>query len=205
MWGDLKRELSEELARTIRERFGVDHEPVLEVPPRRELGDLASPAALQLARTLKRKPREIAQEIADALPRPALVRAITVEGAGYLNYRLDRGAFTAQVLSADLLPARPPKGRDGKVIIEHTNINPNKAAHIGHLRNAILGDVLARCLRGLGYTVEVENYIDDTGVQLADVVVGFLDLRRLGAAEIEALPEPFDYYCWDLYSEVGQW
>jgi arginyl-tRNA synthetase len=202
MWGDLKQELSEELARTIRERFGVDHEPVLEVPPRRELGDLASPAALQLARTLKRKPREIAQEIADALPRPALVSAITVEGAGYLNIRLDRGAFTAQVLEADLLAAGP---RDGKVIIEHTNINPNKAAHIGHLRNAILGDVLARCLRGLGYPVEVENYIDDTGVQLADVVVGFLDLRRLGAAEIEALPEPFDYYCWDLYSEVGQW
>jgi len=206
MWGDLKQELSAGLARTIRERFGVDHDPVLEVPPRRELGDLASPAALQLARTLKRKPREIAQELADAFPRPALakamVQAVTVEGAGYLNFRLDRGAFTAQVLAADLLPARP---RDGKVIIEHTNINPNKAAHIGHLRNAVLGDVLARCLKGLGYEVEIENYIDDTGVQLADVVVGFMDLRHLGAAEVAAIPEPFDFYCWDLYSEVGQW
>jgi len=202
MWGDLKKELGEGLARTIRDRFGVEHAPVLEVPPRRELGDLATPAALQLARVLKRKPREIAQEIAEAFPLPALVRAVTVEGAGYLNFHLDRGAFTAQVLSADLLAGAP---RPGKVIIEHTNINPNKAAHIGHLRNAILGDVLARCLKGLGYTVEVENYIDDTGVQLADVVVGFLDLRHLGETEVLALPEPFDYYCWDLYSEVGQW
>jgi arginyl-tRNA synthetase len=202
MWGDLKKELSDGLAKTIRERFSVEHAPVLEVPPRRELGDLASPAALQLARILKRKPREIAQELADAFPRPALVHAVTVEGAGYLNFRLDRGAFTAQVLSSDLLAGAP---RPGKVIIEHTNINPNKAAHIGHLRNAVLGDVLARCLKGLGATVEVENYIDDTGVQLADVVVGFLDLRHLTAADVLALPEPFDYYCWDLYSEVGQW
>jgi arginyl-tRNA synthetase len=202
MWGDLKKELSDGLAKTIREHFGVDHAPVLEVPPRRELGDLASPAALQLARILKRKPREIAQELADAFPRPALVHAVTVEGAGYLNFRLDRGAFTAQVLSLDLLAGAP---RPGKIIIEHTNINPNKAAHIGHLRNAVLGDVLARCLQGLGATVEVENYIDDTGVQLADVVVGFLDLRQLTAADVLALPDPFDYYCWDLYSEVGQW
>ena len=202
MWGDLKRELTDSLANTIRERFGLEHAPVLEVPPRRELGDLASPAALQLARLLKRKPREIAQELADALPRPALVHAVTVEGAGYLNFRLDRGAFTAQVLEADLLGRTP---RPGKVIIEHTNINPNKAAHIGHLRNSVLGDVLARCLKGLGYTVEVENYIDDTGVQLADVVVGFLDLRHLTAADVLALPEPFDYYCWDLYAEVGPW
>jgi arginyl-tRNA synthetase len=205
MWGDLKKELATELARTIRERFSVDHEPVLEVPPRRELGDLASPAALQLARILKRKPREIAQELADAFPRPALVAAVTVEGAGYLNFRFDRGAFAAAVLTADLLASPRVHPRSGKVIIEHTNINPNKAAHIGHLRNAVLGDVLARCLKALGYPVEVENYIDDTGVQLADVVVGFLDLRRLSPAEVEAIPEPFDYYCWDLYSEIGQW
>jgi arginyl-tRNA synthetase len=91
------------------------------------------------------------------------------------------------------------------VVVEHTNINPNKAAHIGHLRNAVLGDVLVRCLRWLGYPVEVQNYIDDTGVQLADVVVGFVDLRGLGLDRVAALPEPFDYYCWDLYSEVGGW
>jgi arginyl-tRNA synthetase len=202
MWRTLKDRLAAEMARAIRALYGVEHEPVLEVPPRRELGDLAFPAALQLARVLKRPPRTIAQELAAAFQAPAAVAALTVEGAGYLNLRLARSAFAAALLEAPLLPDTP---RAGKVIVEHTNINPNKAAHIGHLRNAVLGDVLARSLRGLGWPVEVQNYIDDTGVQLADVVVGFRDLRGMRAAEVAALPEPFDFLCWDLYSEVGRW
>ena len=202
MWTEHKTRLAGAIARVIRERFGVDHAPVLEVPPRRELGDLASPAAMQLARTLKKNPRAIAEEIAAHLERPPLVRDIQVQGAGYLNVWLHRPAVAAALLDAEILGGPP---RSGKILIEHTNINPNKAAHIGHLRNAVLGDVLARSLRALGHTVEVQNYIDDTGVQLADVVVGFLDLRGLSRAEIEAIPEPFDYYCWDLYSEVGRW
>ncbi len=202
MWRELKAELAAEMARAIQTLYGVDHEPLLEVPPRRELGDLAFPAALQLARALKRPPRAIAQELAGAFRPPPAVAAVGVEGAGYLNLRLRRSAFAAALLEASLLPAA---ARAGKVIVEHTNINPNKAAHIGHLRNAVLGDVLARALRGLGHPVEVQNYIDDTGVQLADVVVGFHDLRGQGAAEVAALPEPFDYLCWDLYSQVGRW
>ncbi len=202
MWRELKDRLAAEMARAIRALYGVEHEPVVEVPPRRELGDLAFPAALQLARVLKRPPRAIAQELAAAFQAPAAVKAVTVEGAGYLNLRLQRSAFAAALLEAPLLPGTP---RAGKVIVEHTNINPNKAAHIGHLRNAVLGDVLARALARLGWPVEVQNYIDDTGVQLADVVVGFYDLRGLRAAEVAALPEPFDYLCWDLYSEVGRW
>ncbi|HEX9671713.1 MAG TPA: arginine--tRNA ligase, partial [Thermoanaerobaculia bacterium] len=174
MWGELKRELAAEMARAIRELYGVEHEPLLEVPPRRELGDLAFPAALQLARVLKRPPRAIAQELAAAFRPPAAVAAVAVEGAGYLNLRLRRSPFAAALLEAPLLPGGE---RGGKVVLEHTNINPNKAAHIGHLRNAVLGDVLARALRALGRPVEVQNYIDDTGVQLADVVVGFHDLR----------------------------
>jgi arginyl-tRNA synthetase len=205
MWTELKGQLAGELARTIRERFGVEHQPVLEIPPRRELGDLASPAGMQLARVLKRNPRAIAEELAAAFPRPAAVRDVQVQGAGYLNFFLDRPAVAAQLLEAALLPGDAFGGRPGKVVIEHTNINPNKAAHIGHLRNAVLGDVLARSLKSLGYPVEVQNYIDDTGVQLADVVVGFLDLRGLSRDDVAALPEPFDFYCWDLYSEVGHW
>src|SRR5262245_14738705 len=219
MWHELKSRLAGELARTIRDRFGVEHEPVLEVPPRRELGDLAAPAGMQLAKTLRRPPRAIAEEIAGALALPDFVREVRVEGAGYLNFHLRRGALAARLLAAPLLgPGASGAGGDGaasmplvdkalvdKVIVEHTNINPNKAAHIGHLRNAVLGDVLARVLRSLGQPVEVQNYIDDTGVQLADVVVGFIDLRGMGEAEVAALPEPFDYYCWDLYSEVGRW
>lgn len=203
MWSELKKGLAAGLAATIRERFGVDHEPVLEVPPRRELGDLSSPAAMQLARQLRRNPRAIAEELAGALQRPAAVRDIQVHGAGFLNFFLDRRAFAAALLDAPLLDDGSRHG--GKVIIEHTNINPNKAAHIGHLRNAVLGDVLGRSLKSLGFPVEIQNYIDDTGVQLADVVAGFIDLRHLSVAEVAALPEPFDYYCWDLYSEVGRW
>ncbi|HEV2855423.1 MAG TPA: arginine--tRNA ligase [Thermoanaerobaculia bacterium] len=202
MWTELKKSVAAELAATIRERFGVGHEPVLEVPPRRELGDLSSPAGMQLARVLKRNPRAIAEEIAGALKRPETVRDVQVQGAGFLNFFLDRRAFAAALLDAPLIDG--PLS-DGKVVIEHTNINPNKAAHIGHLRNAVLGDVLGRSLKSLGYPVEIQNYIDDTGVQLADVVVGFMDLRGLSAAEVVAIPEPFDFYCWDLYSEVGRW
>jgi arginyl-tRNA synthetase len=206
MWTEMKTQLAGEITRAIRESFGVEHAPVLEVPPRRELGDLASPAAMQLARTLKRNPRAIAEELAGALRRSTaalgLVRDIQILGAGYLNFFLDRRAFTAAALDASWLGTGV---RPGKVVIEHTNINPNKAAHIGHLRNAVLGDVLARSLKSLGAPVEVQNYIDDTGVQLADVVVGFLDLRGLSQAGVEAIPEPFDFYCWDLYSEVGRW
>jgi arginyl-tRNA synthetase len=205
MWTELRDELAREVARAIQERFGVTHQPVVEVPPRRELGDFATPAPMQLARTLKRPPRAIAEDLAEALRPPRLVREVKVLGAGYLNLFLDRPAFAAALLALDTGAARSAAARPGKTIVEHTNINPNKAAHVGHLRNAVLGDVLTRCQRSLGYTVEVQNYIDDTGVQLADVVVGFLDLRHMGLAEVAAIPEPFDYVCWDLYAEVRRW
>src|SRR3954453_10072995 len=187
MWMELKKGLAADLAGAIQERFGVAHEPVLEVPPRRDLGDLSSPAAMQLARVLKRNPRAIAEELARALPRRPLVRDVQIQGAGFLNFFLDRRAFAAALMDASLLDGGV---RGGKVVIEHTNINPNKAAHIGHLRNAVLGDVLGRSLKSLGYPVEIQNYIDDTGVQLADVVVGFLDLRGLSMADVVAIPGP---------------
>jgi arginyl-tRNA synthetase len=218
MWAELREELVRELGRAIQERFAVSHRPVVEVPPRRELGDLATPAPMQLARTLKRSPRAIAEELAGALRPPRLVREVKVLGAGYLNLFLDRPAFAAALLDQGSAPPPPATSgetagavagtaaaRPGKVIVEHTNINPNKAAHIGHLRNAVLGDVLVRCLRSAGREVEVQNYIDDTGVQLADVVVGFMDMRRASLAEVAELPEPFDYLCWDLYAEVRRW
>lgn len=202
MWKELNSQLKQEMTRAIRDRFGVDHDPVLEVPPRRELGDLAFPAALQLARTLKKNPKAIAEELQAELELPAGVREIRILGAGYLNLFLDRPAFVGRLLDGPVLSGAP---RAEKVVVEHTNINPNKAAHIGHLRNAVLGDVLVRSLRALGFPTETQNYIDDTGVQVADVVVGFLDLRGSTLAEVAALPEPFDYFCWDLYSEVGRW
>ncbi|HVS16757.1 MAG TPA: arginine--tRNA ligase [Thermoanaerobaculia bacterium] len=201
----LKAELQGRIAGALRERFAVDHTPVMEVPPRRELGDLASPVALHLARELQRKPREIAGELAERLELPPLVARLSIEGPGYLNFFLDRHEAAAVLLDAPPVAPLVAAQDTGKVIVEHTNINPNKAAHIGHLRNAVLGDILARSYRTLGFETEVQNYIDDTGVQLADVVVGFVDLRGDSLAQVGAHPEPFDYLCWDLYSEVGRW
>jgi arginyl-tRNA synthetase len=203
MLGAVRADIAGSISRVLAERFAVEQPAVLETPPRRELGDLASPVALHLARSLKRKPRDVASEIAAQLVLPSAVERVTVEGAGYLNFHLRRGEVAAAALEAPLLGA----GDAGttKTIVEHTNINPNKAAHVGHLRNAVLGDTLVAALRSLGQRVEIQNYIDDTGVQLADVVVGLVDLRSLQVDDVERLPEPFDYYCWDLYSEVGRW
>jgi len=175
---------------------------VLQAPPKLNMGDLATPLALELAKALKRKPREIAQALADGLELPMFVSAVTVEGAGYLNFRFDRGAFTAAHVRSVMEPAKA----DGpRVIVEHTNINPNKAAHIGHIRNAVLGDTFVRCLKWLGYRVETQNYIDDTGVQVADVVVAFQFLEKKSIAEVEALTQQpkFDYLCWDVYSKMA--
>jgi arginyl-tRNA synthetase len=199
----LKAELSALLASRVHELYDLDITPVPETPPRRELGDLAFPTGLHLSRTLKRAPREIAGEIADGIEFPPYVRETRIEGPGFLNVFLDRSWTAAKLSESALLES--DRRADEKVIVEHTNINPNKAAHIGHLRNAVLGDVLVQVLRALGYPVEVQNYIDDTGVQLADVVVGFLDLEGLSVADVEAIDDPFDYYCWDLYSQVGRW
>ena len=197
--------VADALRSALSRTFGVDHDPTVEVPPQRRLGDLASPCALHLARELRQAPRTIAGRLIETLELPSGFDRVTVEGPGYVNFHLDRTAFAAAMLDAVPLLPSPTEGQPAKVIVEHTNINPNKAAHIGHLRNAVLGDILARALRSLGRTTEVQNYIDDTGVQVADVVVGFLDLRGCSVADIEALPEPFDYTCWDVYSEVGRW
>ncbi|MEZ5317614.1 MAG: arginine--tRNA ligase [Vicinamibacterales bacterium] len=180
---------------------------VLEVPPRRALGDLSTPVAFELARRLRKAPKVIAQDLATALGEIAGVARVEPAGNGYLNVFLDRAEFLRTRLAAIEAPA--PAGTGDKVIVEHTAINPNKAAHIGHLRNSALGDTLVRALRFLGRHVEVQNYIDDTGVQVADVVVGFTELESRDLAAVQALAaDPavkFDYYCWDLYARVTEW
>jgi arginyl-tRNA synthetase len=178
----------------------------IEYPPNRMLGDLGTPIAFDLARRLRKAPRAIAQELAGALgPMPGIAR-VDAAPNGYLNVFLDRPAFLLERLGlAGSLPAPPP--RPEKTIVEHTAINPNKAAHIGHLRNSALGDTLVRVLRFRGNPVEVQNYIDDTGVQVADVVVGFQHLEHIDLAGAKAIAAStrFDYYCWDLYARVTEW
>ena len=174
---------------------------VAEQPPRVELGDLAFPFCFELAKHLRRAPRQIAAEIVQDLPDLPGVAKMEVAGPGYLNCFLKRDDIFRRLLQST--EDQPFHLGSGKVILEHTNINPNKAAHIGHLRNAVLGDTFARLLRSVGERVEVQNYIDDTGVQVADVVVGFKYLEKKTLEEIKALPGKFDYYCWDLYARVS--
>ncbi len=177
---------------------------VIEQPPKVELGEYALPLAFELAKKLRKAPRKIAEEMVTGLGKVEGFERLEVAGAGYINARLDRGAL-ASTLAADQKPDSVHAA--GKILVEHSSINPNKAAHIGHLRNAILGDTFVRLLRYAGREVDVQNYIDNTGVQVADVVVGFAHLEPKSKSEVEALARQpkFDYVCWDLYARVSQW
>jgi arginyl-tRNA synthetase len=176
----------------------------VELAPNRALGDFAVPLAFSLARRLRKAPRAIAQEVAGALGSIDGVSRIEAAPNGYVNFFLDRPAFVRHCVRGG---DAPPATGTGKAIVEHTAINPNKAAHIGHLRNAALGDAFGRLLRFLGREVEIQNYIDDTGVQVADVAVGFRELEHKSLDEVRqiAAQSRFDYYCWDLYARVTEW
>jgi arginyl-tRNA synthetase len=202
----LLQRLKETLAAHIREKYRVEIPVSLERPPKLEMGEAASPVCFELAKRLKRAPRQIAQEIATSLPPLPGVSRIEVAGAGYLNVFLDRGAFWQSLADEMSQPKTLATAAAKKVIVEHTSINPNKAAHIGHLRNAVLGDTIARTLRDAGERVQVQNYIDNTGVQVADVVIGFLHMEKKNLAEVRAMAAQsgFDYLCWDLYARVTQ-
>jgi arginyl-tRNA synthetase len=176
---------------------------VIEQPPKVELGDFAIPF-FPFAKPLRAAPLKIAEAIRAEFGPLEGIAEMDVAPPGYLNIKIDR-AWMAAALAADQKP--PADAPAGKSLVEHSSINPNKAAHIGHLRNAILGDTFVRLLRYAGREVDVQNYIDNTGVQVADVVVGFTHLERKSRGEIEALARQprFDYYCWDLYARVSQW
>jgi arginyl-tRNA synthetase len=212
---ELQNNLKAALRAAAGELFGIELEQlVTEVPPRTELGDLAFPIAFELAKQIKQKtgekraPRSIAEALKSALEEIEEVARVEVAGAGYLNIFFDRAKLISELSSK-------PKGREGistklrKLMVEHTSINPNKAAHIGHVRNAVLGDTFVRILQAAGNRVEVQNYIDNTGVQVADVVVGFMHIEKMDLEAIKSLDSslpadlPFDYYCWDLYTRVG--
>jgi len=200
---DTQQRLAGVVRDAARAAFDVDLADVsFQYPPRVDLGDLALTAPFDLAKSLRRKPREIAERLAQELGRAPGVRRAEVAGGGYVNLFLDRGAFAAELV-ASLHDGGKAPPRPGHVIVEHTSINPNKAAHIGHIRNACLGDTFVRLLRHRGYDVGVQNYIDDTGVQVADVVVGFQHIDGKSLAEVERIDGRFDYYCWDLYARVA--
>ena len=206
MYRDLELRLVEHLREFLLRAYGLGNANiVVEQPPKIEFGEYALPLAFELALKLRQAPRKIAEEIVAGVGKIPGFEKFQVAGAGYINARVNR-AELAVGLASDFPPAELPSV-SGKVLVEHSSINPNKAAHIGHLRNAILGDTFVRLLRFAGREVDVQNYIDNTGVQVADVVVGFLHIEKKSRAEIEALvANPrFDYVCWDLYARVSQW
>ena len=204
MFHSIEKQVSQAFRAHIQARYGIEMSVPVEQPKQSDFGEMAVPAAFQLAKQLRQAPRKIAAELVDEIGPIAGVAAMEVAGNGYINIRLDRGAYGAALLRGEQ-PLRTSSAE--KFIVEHTNINPNKAAHIGHLRNATLGDTFVRMLRALGQRVEVQNYIDNTGVQVADVVVGFHFLEKKTPAAVQALiADPsvrFDYYCWDLYARTS--
>jgi arginyl-tRNA synthetase len=196
----IEKAVLDRLVRFIGGKWAKSVPMTIEEPKQSSFGELAIPVAFQLARQLKQAPQAIAKEIVEQIG-PIPGASLEMAG-GYINVRFDRRAYGYGVLrGADETREQLP----GKIIVEHTNINPNKAAHIGHLRNAVLGDTFVRMLRANGRTVEVQNYIDNTGVQVADVVAGFHFLRKMSYGDVVELMRNvrFDYYCWDLYAEVS--
>jgi arginyl-tRNA synthetase len=200
----LTNRLREALAAHIHQKYGVELAIVLERPPKIEMGEAASPVCFELAKRLKRAPRQIAQEIANGIGKIDGIAKLEVAGGGYLNAFFDRAAFWTSVRAEQ--SDEPPAASGKKIIVEHTSINPNKAAHIGHVRNAVLGDTMARILRHAGSNVQIQNYIDNTGVQVADVVIGFLHLEQRTPVSVKmmAMEPKFDYLCWDLYAKATQ-
>src|SRR5438067_3258906 len=198
---DLQSRLKDVLRATIRSQWNIEPpDVILNQTPKIEMGELATPVAFELARALKRSPRSLAEDLIIRTGKIDGVERMESAGAGYINFFLDRAA----VVRGSRLRGFP--GDDGKIIVEHTNINPNKAAHIGHLRNATIGDTFVRTLKTVGRTVEIQNYIDNTGVQVADVIVGLKHVERKTLDDVRALAAKtsgkFDYYCWDVYARV---
>ncbi len=190
------------VSKALKRSFDLSIEIAIEYPPRTEFGDIATPVAFEVAKIVKQSPRAVAEKIVASVEKPPEIEKIELAGGGYINIFFDRSEYMRSLLSKiDLSPARD-ESKATKVIVEHTNINPNKAAHIGHLRNAVLGDTLSRILAFLGYSVEVQNYIDDTGVQVADLVIGFQHLLKIDIEKVRGIDGRFDHYCWDLYAQV---
>ena len=205
-----QKKLIARLRAVLRDKFQIELDTIaIEQPPEIKFGEYALPLAFELARKLKKAPRKIAEEIVAELSPLEGFASFEVAGAGYINARLDRAAAARDIAAGADVPALEAPVHS---LVEHTSINPNKAAHVGHLRNAILGDTFVQLLRAAGQKVDVQNYIDNTGVQVADVVVGLMHIEGLSLKDVEALMaklaadgERIDYYCWDLYARVSQW
>ena len=195
--------------------FDIEKLPIdLRFSAQSSFGDYSMPVMGWSKNKLGRPPLQIAEALTAILKdmQPAAIEEITATKPGFVNFRLNR-AQVGRTIIERVLEAGPDFGMSEsgvgtKVIVEHTNINSNKAAHVGHLRNSCIGDTVVRMLRSQGYQVEADNYIDDSGVQVADVVVGFTLLQQgklhMSEGDEQQPDESFDYFCSRVYVAVGK-
>jgi arginyl-tRNA synthetase len=180
----------------------------LSEPPQKEFGDLSCNAGFLLAKQAKKAPQKIAAELADAIrPRISGTHVLSVDPAGgHVNFKADYSRLSPATLDQALNnPERygyPDSGQGQHIVIEHTSVNPNKALHVGHMRNVILGDTLYRIMKATNHRATVLNYVDDSGLQVADIVIGF---KFAGFPEEPPAGKKFDHYCGDdVYVKVNE-
>ncbi len=164
-----------------------------------EFGDASCNIGFLLAKPLKKRPSEIAESIAERFRQDKgdMISEVRVHPSGYLNFVANHSYFIKSVVQASEEPnyGTFDLGKNSKTVVEHTSVNPNKALHIGHVRNIIIGDTVARILQKANFDVRVLNYVDDSGLQVADIIVGFL----YGGFSKEPPPgQKFDHYCGDI-------
>ena len=161
-------------------------------------GDITCNAPFLLSKQLKKSPQEISAELSksyefDDLPQ---IKKVESHPSGYLNFEIDYTKFNDNVIVSSIKEnyGSLDIGNKEKIIVEHTSVNPNKALHVGHIRNVILGDVISKILKKGNYNVNVLNYVDDSGLQVADLIVGF---KYSGFSQVPSNNEKFDHYCGD--------
>ena len=161
-------------------------------------GDITCNVSFLLSKQLKKSPQEISNEISklytfDNIPQ---IKNVESHPSGYLNFNIDYTQFSNLVIKSSLQEnyGSLDIGHNEKIVVEHTSVNPNKALHVGHIRNVILGDIVSKILRKGNFDVKVLNYVDDSGLQVADIIVGFTEL---GFSQEPPGNEKFDHYCGD--------
>jgi len=167
-------------------------------PAKPGFGDASSNVSFLLAKQLKKSPKEIADILSAKFEtsQNILVSRVESHPSGYLNFFADWEKLNQLILSESNLDefGSVDLGKNSTIIVEHTSVNPNKALHIGHIRNIIIGDTVARILKKSNFKVNVLNYVDDSGLQVADIIVGF---RHFGFSQQPPLGKKFDHYCGD--------
>src|SRR5713226_10747547 len=165
---------------------------------RPEFGDVSCNVGFLLAKSLKNKPFEIAQSIANEYKdKGKFVTKVSAHNSGYLNFVANYPLLTQSVIQSSIQEnyGQIDIGKNSKIVVEHTSVNPNMALHVGHLRNIIIGDTIVRILQKACYDVRVLNYVDDSGLQVADIIVGF---KYGGFSREPPKGQKFDHYCGDV-------